>query len=71
VPLSQYYRQYLGVTGGRGNRIIHVIGFVEPSSDIDWRHEAYLVEDGGTAVFEVDYSVKDRKFGPLRFHGAA
>jgi len=70
--IQDYYRQYIGVIQD-GKKQIYVNAF-RRSTESEfgyWRQRIVLVHDGGRSFCNFSYEVKERRFGPVHFHGEA
>ncbi len=76
TKVGQYYRQYVGITiNGRrliyGN-FIHNTAWKESLEDgVDYHRHLMLVDDGGSAFFQVEYDVETKAFVDLAINGVA
>jgi len=73
IKLSDYYRQYAGVTS-HGRNLIYLNSFVgsvltESSEHLDWRTKAVVFCDGGDAFWGVEFDPADNTFHNLEFNG--
>jgi hypothetical protein len=80
---ASYYRQYGGLIVG-GRRIIYINGVVNLEQrmiamseitrnhrSLDWRTQTFLLCDGGTTTFGVEYDVATHSFQNFQFNGYA
>ncbi len=67
LPLNGFYRQYAGFVAG-GRQIIYVNLFPK-RSDSAWRSEPYVVCDGGSDHWGVEFEVATKQFVNSAFNG--
>lgn len=72
APLSEFYRQYVGVVA-KGKRLVYAAFFHESArSDLyDWRTKAVNVCDGGDSFWGIVFDVDAGRFEPPDFNGEA
>ncbi|MGB3307671.1 MAG: hypothetical protein WBA63_15905 [Thermomicrobiales bacterium] len=67
--LDGYVRQYAGIIEN-GEKKIFVNGMCHVDSDA-WKHEPYIVMDGGPCYFTAVYNVETEEFELFRYNGDA
>ena len=66
---TEFYRQYLPVINGMGEKLVYIQCFAEYYIDSTWKSKLVSIADGGTSVFSVWVNLNTKTSNEFSIHG--